>query len=477
MSDEPHTPPSVKVALIPVLALIGALYLSVVALKRFELTTHVSLVLATLVAAVVSVARGRRWEQVEQGMVDGIGLSLRAVLILLMIGMLIGSWIQAGIVPAMIYYGLDLIAPRVFLAATCVICALVSLATGSSWSTVATVGIALIGVGEGLGIPRPQIAGAIISGAYFGDKMSPLSDTTNLAPSVAGSTLFEHIRHMTWTTGPSLALALIGFAVIGYGRSSGADNSQVVAIRQALSHGYQLSPWWLLPPLAIVATVIWRVPALPAICGGWLLGALLALAAQRRHMGEVLAVSFAGVKSKTGLRLVDDLLTRGGLSSMFSPVALILAAMAFGGVMEHGGMLHTLAGAVLGLAKGDGGLILATLLTSLGMNIVASDQYLSVVLPGRMYRPAYEARGLAARNLSRALEDSGTLSSPLIPWNTCGAYMIATLGVRPWSYVPYCLLNLINPVVSAFYGFTGISIAKEPPAEVQNPTKETGGLD
>ncbi len=458
METERPTPP-LWISLVPVVALIASLYLAVVFYRKLGLSSHIPLVLATIAASLVALRLGLTWKNLEEAMLEGIGLALQACLILMAIGMLIATWIQAGIVPAMIYYGLELLTPSVFLVATTVICALVSLATGSSWSTAATVGIALIGMGEGLGMSRPRVAGAIISGAYFGDKMSPLSDTTNLAPAVAGANLFDHIRHMATTTGPSLLIALVLFATLGGGEAA-AGAQQVESLRSALAQSYDLSLWLLLPPLLVIAMVVARIPALPAICGGWLLGGVLALITQATPIGQVLKVSFSGVVSRSGHTLVDSLLSRGGMKSMLSTVALVMTAMCFGGVMESAGMLGTLASSVLSLARGDGGLVLATVVTCVGMNVLASDQYLAVVVPGRMYREAYARRGLAPKNLSRALEDSGTITSPLIPWNSCGAYMIATLGVAPWSHVPYAFLNVINPLISVFYGYTGLTMAR-----------------
>jgi len=450
--------PPLWVALTPVLALIGALYFSVVHYAELELTSHVALIIGTVVAAFVALKLGQSWDEIEQSMVRGISLATKAAIILLVIGMLVGSWIDSGIVPAMIYYGLKLLSPAIFLVATCLICCLVSLATGSSWSTAATVGIALIGVGQGLGISRPRIAGAVISGAYFGDKMSPLSDTTNLAPAMAGALLFDHIRHMALTTGPSLLISLVLFGLIGGGKGGQIDTAQVQSIQAVLRDALTIHPLLLLPPLLVIAMVVLRIPAVPAVLGGWALGAVLSVAVQGRSLGQVLHVAFAGYQSRTGHKLVDKLLSRGGLSSMFSTVALIICALSFGGVMESSGQLEALAGAVLRLASGVGGLVLATVVTCLGMNALGSDQYLAVVVPGRMYRDAYRMRGLAPKNLSRALEDSGTLTSVLIPWNTCGAYMISTLGIKPWTYVPFCFLNLINPLISVFYGFTGLTM-------------------
>jgi Na+:H+ antiporter, NhaC family len=455
-----HSVPHLLVALLPVGFLILALWVSLVHFAALELTTHVPLVLATVVAAVIALARGYSWKDIEKGMVAGITLAMNALLILLVIGILVATWIQAGIVPAMIAYGLDLLSPSIFLAASCLICALVSLATGSSWSTAATVGIALIGVGEGLGMPRPMVAGAIISGAYFGDKMSPLSDTTNLAPAVAGADLFDHIRHMSLTTGPSLLISLVAFGFLGMGATGEVDTASVDAIRLAIESNYAIHPLLTIPPLLVIVMVVLRIQALPALIAGSVIGAIVAGFVQGASFGEILTASYAGITAETGNEVVDSLLSRGGLSSMFSTTCLIICALAFGGVMEKSRMLEAIAGAVLGLARGTGGLVIATIATCLGMNLLASDQYLAIVVPGRMYRDAYKNQGLAPKNLSRVLEDSGTLTSAMIPWNTCGAFMIATLGLAPWVYVPYCFLNIINPLISAVYGLTGWTMTR-----------------
>jgi NhaC family Na+:H+ antiporter len=449
-------------ALVPVSFLVAALWFTVVHLRQHGLSTHVPLILATAVAALVALILGHRWKDIERGMVNGIGLALNAILILLVIGILVATWIQAGIVPAMIAYGLELLSPAVFPAAACLICCLVSLATGSSWSTAATVGIALIGIGEGLGLPRPLVAGAIISGAYFGDKMSPLSDTTNLAPAMAGSELFEHIRHMAWTTGPALVIALAAFAAMGHGRAGELDTAAVDGILAAIDARFVIHPLLLAPPLLVIVMVVLRLPALPALIGGSLVGAVVGAAVQGAGAGEILGAAWSGVSVETGSELVDGLLSRGGMESMLSTVALIVCALSFGGVMEHAGMLAAIAGAILKLARGVGGLIAATLCTCTAMNVLASDQYLAIVVPGRMYRETFRQRGLHPKNLSRALEDAGTLTSVLIPWNTCGAFMIATLGLEPWTYVPFCLLNLLTPAFSLLYGFTGWTIRRLP---------------
>jgi len=425
---------------------------------------HIPLVGAAVVAALMALRLGLGWRAIEESMADGIKLSLGAILILLAVGMLIGTWIASGIVPLLIVYGLKLLSPDYFLPATCAICAVISLATGSSWTTAGTVGIAFIGIGTGLGVPLPMVAGAIISGAYFGDKMSPLSETTNLAPAVAGADLFEHVRHMLWTTGPSLLVALVLYWLLGLGYGGdGASLEAVNAITTGLAAGFNLTPWLLLPPVIVLGLVVLKMPALPAVLLGAVLGGVAASLGQGVAFAQVLETAYGGYESKTGLAAVDDLLSRGGMESMYGTIALIFCAMSFGGIMERSGMLATIAAAILRLARGTGGLIAATLGSCIGINVIASDQYLAIVVPGRMYREAYRKAGLHPKNLSRCLEDAGTLTSPLIPWNSCGAYMYATLGVFPLAYLPFAFLNLLNPLVSLLFGFTGWTITRVPP--------------
>lgn len=426
-----------------------------------SIPTQIPLIGATAVAALMAVRLGWDWRTIEASCLDGIRLSLVACLILLLVGILIGTWIAAGIVPMLIVYGLELMSPQYFLVASCLICCVVSLATGSSWTTAGTIGIAFIGIGSGLGIPLPMVAGAIVSGAYFGDKMSPLSDTTNLAPAVSGSELFEHVRHMAFTTAPSLLLALILYWLLGlrYGDHH-ASLAAVEAISNTLRQEYVITPWLLAGPALVILMVLLRTPAMPAIFAGALLGGALAGVVQDESFASVLAVAYDGYKATTGVAAVDELLSRGGMSSMYGTIGIILCAMCFGGIMEKSGMLGVIANAILRLAKGTGGLISATLATCLGVNIIAPDQYLSIVVPGRMYRDAYRHAGLHPKNLSRCLEDAGTITSPLIPWNSCGAYMFATLGVFPFAYLPYAFFNLINPLVSALYGWTGWTITR-----------------
>jgi len=446
-------------ALIPVTTLIVMIRESLV---RFDGTAHIPLLLAAAIAALVGLRIGHRWDSIEAGIVEGISIGLKAILILMVVGMLIGTWIAGGIVPILIYHGLKLLNPSFFLVAACLICCVVSISTGSSWTTAGTVGIALIGVGQGLGVPLPMVAGAIVSGAYFGDKLSPLSDTTNLAPAVAGSELFEHVRYMMYTTIPSLIIALGIYAVLGWSSAGHGQVSEqnVALLRQSLDTHFKLNPVLSLPPLLVILMVTFRLPALPSLLGGVLLGGILAVTVQDTGFKDVLAAAQKGFVSKTGIEAVDKLLTRGGLESMMPTVSLILCALTFGGVMERTGLLAALANGILRLARGVGGLVSATVVTCLGMNVLAPDQYLSIIVPGRMYREAYRRRGLHPKLLSRTLEDSGTLTSPLVPWNTCGAFMTTTLGVGAMTYMPYAFLNLLNPIVAIVIAFAGWNIAQ-----------------
>jgi NhaC family Na+:H+ antiporter len=446
------------IAIIPVVFLIVALFFTIGILK---LPPHIPLICAAAVAASVATIFKHPWKEIQEGMVHGITLAMGAILILMVVGTMIGTWIQGGVVPSMIYYGLKILTPGIFLLATLIICSIVSLGTGSSWSTAGTIGVALIGVGRGLGVPVPMVAGAIISGAYFGDKMSPLSDTTNLAPAVAGTDLFSHIRHMIYTTGPGYIISLVLYGLLGLKFSGGVlETQKIETIVSTLKSNFFIHPVLLLPPCLVIVMVIKKIPPLPALLGGTALGSIFAVFTQSRSLAEVIEAAQTGFVSKTGVEMVDDLLTRGGLMSMMETVALIICALSFGGIMEKTGMLKVLAGFLLKRVKRTGSLVTTTIFSCIGMNVIASDQYMAIVIPGRMYKSAFDSHGLHPKNLSRILEDAGTLSSPLIPWNSCGAFMHATLGVSPLLYLPYAFLNLMNPLVSIFYGYTGITMEK-----------------
>ncbi len=476
--------------MVPILLLIGLLGSSVYLFGDASSSgpNQIALILCTGVAAVVGLANGHRWTEIEAGISRGISISMGAILILLVVGSVIGTWILAGVVPTMIYYGLSLLTPSIFYTAACVICAVVALATGSSWTTAGTIGIALIGIATAQDLNLGLAAGAIISGAYFGDKMSPLSDTTNLAPAVAGTDLFGHIRHMVWTTTPSLLIALVLFTVAGVAGPAPDGTGELAAVRAALEASFTIGPHLLVPMLLVLTLVVRRVPAFPALLIGALVGGLFAAIFQRdavlRFVGDpdlpetvalvkgVWQALYGGYTLESGNAVIDELLSRGGMASMLMTVWLIMTAMMFGAVMEVTGMLQAIARRILQTVRGTGSLIVATLATSFGINVLASDQYIAIVLPGRMFRSEYERRQLDPKNLSRTLEDSGTLTSVLVPWNTCGAFMATTLGVSTLTYAPFVFFNLINPFVAAIYGFANIGIA---PREAPHAGEESAG--
>lgn len=476
--------PSLLESLIPLVFLVVLLAINVLFYGDGSLggANQMALLLSAGVAALVSMRNGIRWDALFQGAVDSITTALPALIILLMIGALAGTWLISGVVPAMIYYGLEVLNPSIFLAATCVVCAIVSLSTGSSWTTVATVGVALIGIGRVLGFSDGMVAGAIISGAYFGDKLSPLSDTTNLAPAMAGTDLITHIRHMLWTTGPSFLIACLIFATIGLFSGNTADLEGVKSMQEAIGSAFRISGWLFLVPIIVIGMIVMKMPAAPALLLGSLLGGVFAIFFQP-HIIMQLAAEGLGFPSAAYMAVIDamttdvaipsdnpavsDLLTSGGMSGMLGTVWLIISAMTFGGIMEASGMLERLARSILQLAQSTGSLVASTAGTCLVFNVTASDQYLAIVVPGKMFASEYRKRGLAPENLSRTLEDSGTVTSALVPWNTCGAYHASVLGVATGTYLPFAFFNLISPLMTVLYGYMGwkINRLREQPEE------------
>ncbi|WP_333608751.1 Na+/H+ antiporter NhaC [Arsukibacterium sp.] len=445
---------------------------------------QIALFIAAGVAAVIGLKNGYSWRSLEDAMVKGISLSLGAVLILLSVGALIGTWLLSGTVPTLIYYGLQILTPNWFYAASCMLCGIVAMSIGSSWTTAATIGVALIGIATGLGLSPAITAGAIISGAYFGDKISPLSETTNLAPAVAGADLFEHIRHMLWTTIPSIVLALLLFVLIGFNADVSSDLGRIDNISQVLQQHFNISLFSLVPLVVLLLMAMKKVPAFPTVFIGALLGALWALLFQQQLLASLIATDlnvalatfklvwqtlFAGFSMTTGNEEMDRLLSGGGMASMLNTIWLVFSAMMFGAVVEKIGLLRKFVQSILAFAKSTGSLLTSTIVTCFATNILTADQYMSIVMPGRMFKEEYERRGLAPVNLSRSLEDGGTITSPLIPWNTCGAYMHGVLGVNPLDYLFYAFFNLINPVLSIIYAYLGIKILRlTPPASVQS---------
>lgn len=395
-----------------------------------------------------------------------------SLLILLMVGALSGSWLISGIIPSMIFYGIKILNPTVFLAASVVICALISVATGSSWTTSATVGIALIGVGNAMGVPVGMTAGAIISGAYFGDKMSPLSDTTNLAPVMAGGELFSHIRYMTYTTIPSIVITLIVFIFLSLGLEvNGAVETE--SLNAAIQERFFISPILFIVPVLVVLMIVKKTPPLIALLAGTLLGGVVALIFQPSLVASItgshslnfengykgmLTAFTTDVSVSTSNEALNDLFNSGGMAGMLGTIWLIICAMVFGGVMEAIGALNRITQSLLSLAESTFGLFASTVASCLAINLTASDQYLAIVVPGKMFSKAYKDRGLAPENLSRTLEDSGTVTSALIPWNTCGAYHSSVLGVPVFEYFIFAVFNYVSPFVTLTFAALNIKI-------------------
>ena len=482
MTGIPKTP-KVLDALIPLVFLITLLVISIQVFGTDGLSgsSQIVLILSATVAGSIAVFRlGFSWETLQEGIVKSISSAMSSILILFLIGALAGTWLLSGIVPAMIYYGLLVLSPAIFLLAACIISGIVSVATGSSWTTVATVGVALLGIGKALGFEEGIIAGAIISGAYFGDKMSPLSDTTNLAPAMAGTDLFTHIRHMAKTTIPTMAITLILFFIIGLNYETAGNVGDVQVISNVISSTFTITPWLFVVPLLVIIMIVKRVPALPALLVGALLGGVFALIFQpdiiARVVGEEGTFSYIGFKGVmmalfgkisvvTENALVNELLATRGMAGMLNTIWLIVCAMVFGGIMEESGMLKVLAETIIRKVHKVGSLIAATAATCMFFNITTSDQYLAILVPGRMYADVYKKRGLKPENLSRTLEDSATVTSVLVPWNTCGATQASVLGVATLTYAPYCFFNIISPIMTILYGYLNIGITYYAPDE------------
>jgi len=431
------------------------------AILRYETDAHVPILLGVFVAALVGLRAGYSYKEIETGMLNGITNSLQAIVILAIVGILIGVWILSGVVPTLIFYGLKILHPSIFLPATLVICSITSLATGSSWGTSGTIGIALIGIGQGLGFPLPLVAGAVLSGAYFGDKMSPLSDTTNMAPAMVGTDLYTHIKHMTYTTGVSYGITLVIEIVLGFFYGGGEANLESVnQILTGIESQFSVNPLLLIPPVIILVLAFKKIPAVPGIVIGIMAAGILGVIFQRNDFGSILTAAYGGYTSNCGIEAVDNLLTKGGFSSMMYTISLVICAMMYGGIMEKTNQLRVVVSVILKKAESTGSLITATILTAIGCNMILCDQYMSIVMTSKMYAQSYKDKGLHAKNLSRAVEDSATVTANLVPWNSGGAYQAATLGVPTIAYLPFAFFCWITPIVSMLYGWFNITIDK-----------------
>ncbi|MDL2288448.1 Na+/H+ antiporter NhaC [Oscillospiraceae bacterium OttesenSCG-928-F05] len=424
---------------------------------------HVPLLIATVFAAVVGVIFGFRWKDMQEGMVSTIKTAMPSILIIMVVGLLIAMWVAGGVIPAMVYYGLQIISPRFFLVTALLLCSLVSLALGSSLSTIGTVGVALFGIGEALGIPGAITAGAIVSGAYFGDKMSPLSDTTNLAPAVAGAGLFDHVRHMLGTTAPTYAICLVIYGILGFTMGSGTvDAGQTGQIMAGLKELFVINPLMLLPPLLVIVMVLFKIPALPGLLAAAFLGLVLAVGFQGATAASLVSAAMNGFSGESSVAAVQTLINRGGLMGMMRTVALALISLSFAGVFERTGMAASIVEKILKLVHSSKGLVIATVLTAWIILIATGQQYVAIIITGRLFKESYDKRNLAPENLSRALEDSGTVFGAIVPHSTGAGFTENALGVSAWQYGPFTFFGWINPLVAIARAAFGRGIKTNP---------------
>jgi NhaC family Na+:H+ antiporter len=482
-------PPTLLDAVLPIGVLI-ALLATTIALFGIDATNgplQVALCLSAAFAALIAFKNGYTAATVADAAVGGISSAVGAIFILLAVGALIGTWNMAGTIPTIVYYGIGLLTPTWFYLATAVICALVGTITGSSWTTAGTLGVAFVGMANVLGLSQPIAAGAIICGAYFGDKMTPLSETTVLVPKLVGGglTVNQHVKNMFWTAGPALGVSLVIFFFLGLTANPKGGVSTEGA-RQALAGEFHVSPLELLPLLLLVAFSFLKVPPFLAILGSALFAGILAPITQSAavhafvddpSLGPVATGTKAvfgamatGYVSKSGNESIDALFSRGGMASLLTTVWLVLGALSFAAVMEHAGFLERLLRPIVARARTRGRLILAVNASGIGLNVIAGDQYVADVLPSRMFRGEFARRGLAPQVLSRAVEDSGTVTSVLVPWNTCGAYISGVLGVSTAAYFPFCFFNLLSPLLDIAYGFLGFKVPEAPFVEEPSRT-------
>ena len=434
-----------------------------VGIMVFEVDPHIPMFIGTIAAALMALYLGYDWATIEKSMMDGIYRALQSIIILCIIGILIGVWLDAGVVPAMIYYGLKILHPSIFFIAVVLICSITSLATGTSWGTVGTMGVAMMGIAVGLGMDPAMTAGAVLSGAYFGDKMSPLSDTTNLAPAMAGTDVMTHVKFMILPTAVVYGITLIFFGVLGFLQYHGgeADMSKAAEISNALSGMYNLNPLLLLPPVIVIVAVALKMPAIPGITLGILAGGVIGIILQGGSctLGTLMSAGMSGFTCDTGIYEIDELLNRGGLEAMMFSVSLTILAMMFGGIMEETHQLEVIVDRLKKFAKTPAALVTLTEVTCVASNVTMPEQYISIVVPGRMYAEEYRKMDLHPMCLSNALEGAGTVTSALVPWNTCGAFMATTLGLTVAQYAPWAIFNWLMPISVVIMAFMGLTVA------------------
>lgn len=446
-------------SLVPFLVMITTMLYSVVVL---DITPHIPLIIGAIVAGGIAYFHGYSWSEIEDFMYRGIKLALPALIIILLVGLVIGSWVGGGIVATMIYYGLNIISPKYFLVTVVIICSIVSVTIGSAWSTIATVGIASLGIGVGLNIPLGPTAGAIVAGAFFGDKMSPLSDTTNLASGLTHTNIFKHIKHMLYTTVPAVIITLIVFQwyTVKYINNTSVDLNSIETLRQNISEAFVISPWLLLAPVIVLAVILFKVPPAPALLVGSFIGTLSQLFVQNDSLASSLTTLIDGFEITTSNESIDVLFNRGGMMDMMFVVTMTFVAMSFAGIMEHSGMLQVILDQILKFAKNTFGLVSSALLSAIFINLTCAEHYISIIVPGRMFVRPFVDNNLDTSNLSRTLEDGGTVTSALIPWSTDGVFIYGALGISVLEYGPFAVMNYAAPIIALILAATGIGIKK-----------------
>lgn len=468
----PRSLPPLGVALLPIVVTLGLLALQLFYYGDF--TPHVPLMLGLAFTGLVGVLRGQDWMDIRAGVFHVIHVSMPSLSVLVVVGMLIGVWIAAGTVPTLIHYGLTLLNPSIFLAAAMILCSIISLSLGTSWGTVGTIGLALMGIGAGFGVPVVWTAGAVVSGSFFGDKISPLSDSTNLAPAVTGQNVFDHIRNMLPTTIPAMLIALALYLVAGFWVIEPGDVSyaQIDQITTSMEQHFRLGLVTLIPALVVLVLALTKKPPLPSLFAGVLLGALIAIFWQGEGLHDVFAYANDGYKIQTGVEAIDTLLNKGGMQSMMWTVSLMLIALGFGGALERTGCLESIINAIVARVTSFAGVQTSAIGTAFATNLVAGDPYISIALPGRMFSPLYRGMGYSTLNLSRAVEEGGTLLSPLIPWNAGGAFVITALGLGVMEgnlshlmYIPLAFACWLSPLIGIFYAITGFFSPRASEAE------------
>ncbi len=450
-------PPSFGVALIPLIAmglLLGVGY------GVYKIRPQVLLVAAAFITGCMGLILRFKWEDMERGIVDSIHKAMPAILIMLCVGILIGAWIASGTIPMVIYYGLKLISPKFFLVTACFVCSLTSISTGTSWGTIGTLGVAFIGIAMGLGIPLGPAAGAIVAGAYYGDKMSPFSDVTNLAPVAAGSNLFDHIKHMMWSATPAWLIGMVVYFIVGLKYGGGdVESKSLMLITQTLKDNFNFNILLLLPMAVVFYFAATKKPTIPGMLFSSFIAGILAVIFQKASITEIATALNSGYEAHTGVAQVDQLISRGGMMSMMETQLVAFTAFSFGGIMQRTGMLQVLLDKVMKFANKVWSIVITTISASIVTALVTGSSYLSMIIPGELLAPIYKKEGLAAKNLSRIIEESGAIIVPLIPWSMAGVYITGTIGVPTFSYLIWAVMNYVAVIILAIFGFTGFSMA------------------